>query len=129
MSHSYTTLVTDRFADTVNFYEDYFALTPTLEKDGYAFLQSPENKQNCVAVFDANHECVAGNVKPVRGVILNFTANSVEAMYDFLYMEGVEVYKEPGRDVHGRKHFVVYDPNGVLVNVYEPVGTAEMVDA
>jgi len=125
MSHSYTSLVTDKFAETVNFYEDHFGLTPSTEKEGYAFLQSPDRPENCVAVFDAAHECVAGQVKPVRGVILNFTSRNIDTMYDFLYMEGLEVYKEPGRDVHGRRHFVVQDPNGVLVNVYEP----EMVDA
>jgi hypothetical protein len=34
-------------------------------------------------------------------------------------MEGLELYKEFGTDINGSRHFVVYDPNGILVNVTE----------
>lgn len=127
MSPLYATLVTRDFASTVNFYEDFFGFAASVEQEQYAFLESPDNAANAIAVFDARHPCVDGQLAPVQGVILNIASHDVLGMYDYLYMEGVEVFKEPGTDVHGRKHFVVYDPNRVLVNVYEPSEQKEVV--
>lgn len=131
MAPIYSTLVTTQFAKTVDFYEDHFGFVPVVEKEGYAFLQSPDNGSNCIAVFDNEHECVRGNVNAVQGLILNIAMADIGGMYDYLYMEGIDVYKEPGTDIMGRKHFVITDPNGVLVNVYEPapIAKAELVDA
>lgn len=133
MAPIYSTLVTAQFAKTVNFYEDYFGFVPVMEKEGYAFLQSPDNLSHCIAVFDSEHECIKRGASAVQGLILNIAMKDTRAMYDYLYMEGIEIYKEPGIDIMGQKHFVVFDPNGVLVNVYEPMPAlmpqAELVDA
>lgn len=119
----YSTLVSDKLVQTVNFYEDHFGFIPVIEKDGYVMLQS---KDNVIAVFDAHHECVYERIKPVQGLILNIQLKNVEEIYNRLYMEGLEIYKELGQDINGKKHFVVYDPNGVLVNIHEPIDIREL---
>ncbi len=129
MTSLYATLVTRDFVSTVNFYEDFFGFAPSVEQEHYAFLESPDNAGNAIAVFDSRHPCVEGHLPPVQGLILNIASHDVGAMYDYLYMEGIEVFKEPGIDVHGRKHFVIHDPNGVLVNVYEPCPKKELIEA
>ncbi len=122
MANIYSTLVSDKLVSTVNFYEDYFGFIPVIERDGYVMLK---NKDNLIAVFDARHECVPDHMKPVQGVIVNVPHENVQEFYDRLYMEGLEIYKEPCIDINGKKHFVVYDPNGVLVNVHEPMDIPE----
>ena len=72
-----------------------------------------------IAVFDAHHDCVSRLEQSVQGVIITMAVDDIEAAYDNLYMEGLEIYKHMGVDVHGDRHFVVYDPNGILVNVIE----------
>ena len=75
----------------------------------------------CLAIFDAAHKCVDQLKQTVRGLILSIPVHDVKAAYDNLYMEGLDMYKEYGVDMHGKNHFVVYDPNGVLINVHEPL--------
>lgn len=123
MSQLYSTLVSEKLVDTVNFYEDHFGFMPVIEKDGFAMLQS---KDNVIALFDAKHECVSESMKPVQGVILNIQLKNVEEIYNRLYMEGLDIYKELGRDINGKTHFVVTDPNGVLVNIHEPINMKEL---
>ncbi len=115
----YPTLVSDKLVRTINFYEDFFGFVPTCEKDGYAFLQSQQNPDMCIAVFDASHQCVSQLEQSTQGLILTVAVKDIEETYDTLYMEGLELYKDFGVDILGNRHFVVYDPNGILVNVTE----------
>ena len=119
MTHFYPTLVSEQMVQTVNFYEDYFGFVPTFEKDGYALLQCPKNPDSRIAVFDTQHACVSKFEKSVQGLILTLTVDDIDQTYNDLYMEGLELYKEIGTDIHGDRHFVVYDPNGILVNVID----------
>lgn len=126
MNTFYPTLVSDQFVNTVNFYEDHFDFMPDVEKDGYALLRHKYNSDNYIAVFDSTHDCVVDRVQPVQGLILSIAVENVSQVYDTLYMEGLSMYKDVGEDVHGRQHFVVYDPNGILVNVYEQEKVREL---
>lgn len=121
MKNLYPTLVSDKFVETINFYEDFFGFAPLVEQEGYALLQQKDNADMRLAVFDVNHKCVSDRVQPVQGVILSLAVDNVEHLYNELFMEGLEMYKDLGQDVNDRRHFVVYDPNGVLINVSEPL--------
>ena len=120
MKNLYPTLVSEKWTKTVNFYEDYFGFVPVVEQEGYALLQQKDNADMRIAVFDVTHKCVSNRVQPSQGIILSLAVDDVERLYNDLFMEGLEMYKDLGHDVHDRRHFVVYDPNGVLVNVSEP---------
>jgi uncharacterized glyoxalase superfamily protein PhnB len=119
MARFYPTLVSDKMVSTINFYEDFFGFVPMVEQDGYALLQSMADPETCIAVFAADHKCVAQLHQCVSGLIITIAVDNIDDVYNELYMEGLELYKEFGVDVHGDRHFVVYDPNGILVNVTE----------
>lgn len=129
MTAFHPTIVSDKYVPTINFYEDYFGFVATVEKDGFTLLQKANNPGIRIAIFDASHECVAERVNPVQGLILNIPVEDVRSKYDTLYMEGLELYKELGVDIHGRKHFVVCDPSGVLVNVHDAVEVSDFEPA
>src|SRR5690606_5081011 len=101
-----------------NFYEDYFDFIPVTEKDGFVVLEHRDNPAMRISVFDAGHRCVT-SIPSTQGLILNIAVGDAKAAYDHLYMEGLTMYKEYGRDIHGNNHFVATDPNGVLINVVE----------
>lgn len=129
MASFYPTLVTDKFVDTINFYEDFFGFAPSTEEEGYALLEGADDSDHCIAVFDRAHKCIAQLEQSVQGVILTFAVDNIEEVYNRLYLEGLEFYKEFGQDVHGDRHFVIYDPNGVLVNVKESGSAAQRLAA
>jgi uncharacterized glyoxalase superfamily protein PhnB len=120
MTGFHATLISDKMVETVNFYEDFFNFAPVIEQERYVLMFKKDDPSLRIAVFDSAHPCVY-TVAPAQGVILNLWSHDVKALYDELYMEGLEMYKEFGTDVHGNSHFVVIDPNGVLINVCEPV--------
>lgn len=129
MARIYPTLVSNKMVSTINFYEDFFGFVPKVEQEGYALLQNGANPDTCIAVFAADHKCVAQLDQSVRGLILTVAVDDIEQTYDTLYMEGLELYKEFGVDVHGDRHFVVYDPNGILVNVTEGKKQTQLIAA
>ena len=114
------TIVSNKLIATVNFYEDYFGFVPVIEDDGYTLLRAADLQGGRIAIFDSRHSRVK-DIQPVRGLILNIPVQDVRAKYDLFYMEGLDFFKELGTDIHGRKHFWVCDPNGVIVNVHEAV--------
>ncbi len=120
MGEFYTTIVSDRMVTTINFYEDNFGFVPAIEKEGYALLRHKENKSACIAVFDTAHDCVRDLTNAAQGIIVNIVVNDVKKKYDSLYMEGLDICKEYGEDINGVEHFVVYDPNRIMVNVHAP---------
>lgn len=123
MAPFYPTLVSDKFTKTINFYEDFFGFAPAIERDGYALMQSQKNPEMCIGVFDCGHECVSPLQSSSKGVIVNIVVDDVKEAYDNLYMEGLEMYKDLGKDINGMDHFIVFDPNGVLVNVHAPLAS------
>lgn len=129
MAPFYPTLVSDCLVDTVNFYEDYFGFEAVIEQDGYVLLRHANHADVCIAVFDSKHDCVSKLVTSAQGVIVNIIDDDVKAKYDDLYMEGLDFYKEYGRDINGKEHFVVYDPNGTLLNVHAPLNTDDQIEA
>lgn len=123
MGSFYPTIISKKMIATVNFYEDHFDFVPVVEEEGFTLLRNPELEDVCISIFEAGHKCIKG-VQPVQGLILNMPVEDVRKKYDMLYMEGLDIFKEFGTDLHGRRHFVVCDPNGVLVNVHEAVDVA-----
>lgn len=128
MPHFHPTIISDKLVPTVNFYEDYFDFVPAVEKDGYTLLHKDGQHCERIEIFDASHKCVTGQ-QSVQGLILNIAVEDVRSKFEALYMEGLDMFKEFGTDIHGRNHFVVYDPNGVLVNVHEAVEVAPFAAA
>lgn len=125
MPNFHPTIISDKLVPTVNFYEDYFEFVPAIEKEGYTLLHKTGKHCERIEIFDASHKCVTGE-QSVQGLILNIAVEDVRSKFDALYMEGLEMFKEFGTDIHGRDHFVVRDPNGVLVNVHQAVEVAAL---
>ncbi len=116
------TIVSDKVSHTVNFYEDHFEFVPTIEQDGYVFMQNKDRPEMCIAVVDVNHECIRNeSVKPVQGLILNFPVADVNETFNALYFEGLDIQQEPKENKLGSRHFIVRDPNGVLICLAQAV--------
>lgn len=120
---SYPIICTDKFRDTVNYYEDYLGFSVQFEiVQNFVILKRDSYKDVYVAILDINnHEIPEEYRRSSSGVILNFPVEDVEKAYDELYIEGLEILDKPKISICGRKHFFVVDPNGILINVAENV--------
>jgi len=119
---SYPIICSDKFQETVAFYEDYFGFLPKLEAEGYVILEREGKKDVYLAIIDYEHSALPEAYKrPVQGMLLNYPVDSVVQFYDYAYHEGLKLLSEPKDSPCGRKHFYVEDPNGILIDVAENI--------
>jgi uncharacterized glyoxalase superfamily protein PhnB len=126
---SYPVIRTNKFAQSVAFYEDMFGFVPFYEIEGYARLHHKDAPHVMMSIIDNQHEFIPANLKQdLSGQIFSIISSDFSAVYETLYMEGLEIIKEPTDIGCGIKHFLVADPyNGVAINVMNEAGIIPVV--
>ncbi|ACZ87406.1 VOC family protein [Streptosporangium roseum] len=118
----YPVVCTQRIAETRDFYTGLFGFETTFESDWYVSLRRPEAPHYELAILDHTHETIPeGHRVPVQGLILNFEVADVDAEHDRLVLQaGLEPRLTLRSEDFGQRHFIVADPNGVLIDVITP---------
>ena len=120
MIHSiYPVLMTEKLQETARFYKTWFGFTETFSSDWYISLSHPDGGE--LAMIDAGHESIASNYRrSVNGMILNIEVENVTQMYDDIRKQNEGIIAMALRDeAWGQRHFMMQDPNGILVAVIE----------
>jgi len=117
---SYPIICTNKFIETVNFYEDYLNYSPVMEMINYVILKRNDWESCYLAIVDVNHPDIPEQYhKPVSGIMLNYPVRDVEKAYEELYWEGLNIISELKTLPWLKKRFLIEDPNGILVTVGE----------
>lgn len=124
---AYPVITTEHFAETLAFYEDHFGFVPFYETEGYARLRHKDVPTAIMVVIRVDHEYLPQVCRAeARSQILTLATDNIDATYDELYHDGLEIIKEPTVIDTGIKHFMVADPNNpVFINVVTPPQDAE----
>ena len=118
----YPVLMSDRVKETTDFYVRYFAFRPLFLSDWYVHLQSAEDDRVNLAVIQAGHETIPGpKAERASGLVINFEVEDVDAHYARLVAAGVPILLSLRDEAFGQRHFIVVDPNGVLIDVITPI--------
>ncbi|MEM6782063.1 MAG: VOC family protein [Pseudomonadota bacterium] len=116
----YPIIMTDNLNESINFYEDYLGFVAETEMNCFAVLKHKKNDDVRLGLITKNHHSLPEHSqKNSQGLVLNFPVESVNEVYRELYMEGLEIENEPSLAPCGRRHFMIQDPNGVLIDVME----------
>lgn len=111
---------------TAAFYAQHFGFRPLFESDWYVHLQSEKNEEINLAVLQHDHESVpAGHRGATKGMILTFEVEDVDAEHERLCKAGVNVVQELRDELHGQRHAIYRDPNGILLDVITPIAPSE----
>ncbi|PSK96578.1 glyoxalase/bleomycin resistance protein/dioxygenase superfamily protein [Murinocardiopsis flavida] len=123
----YTVICTDRVAATRDFYTGLFGFAPTFETDWYVSLHRPEGPPAELAILQAGHPTLpAGHTATAQGLLLNFEVADADAEYRRLVHEaGLPAVLPLRSEDFGQRHFIVADPNGVLIDVITPIEPSE----
>lgn len=124
----YPVVMTDRIAETRDFYCGHFGFELTFEADWYVSLKRGDWE---LAILAPDHSTIpAGFGKSVQGLLLNFEVEDVDAEYRRLVVEAGVPEAQPLRsEAFGQRHFIVADPNGILIDVIQPIPpTGEYVE-
>lgn len=125
-SQYYPVIMTDNVAVTSQFYCNHFKFQPSFESDWYIHLQSAEDEAVNLAILQHDHPTVPELARhKISGLLLNFEVEDVDAIYERLIGEGVTVLLPIKDEEFGQRHFIVQDPNGVLIDVIKPIPPSE----
>ncbi|WP_431047163.1 VOC family protein [Streptomyces sp. P1-3] len=124
----YPVIGTAKLQASRDFYTRLLGFETTFEADWYVSLRRPGDPGYELALLDHTHPTIPkGHRVPARGLLLNFEVEDVDAEWDRLVTrEGIPPVLELRSEDFGQRHFIVPDPNGVLIDVITPiVPTAE----
>ncbi|TVX99891.1 VOC family protein [Cohnella terricola] len=120
VSSFYPVILTDQVISTAAFYEDYFGFKKMFEANWYISLNMPGNDIPYeLAILDASHTTIPDAYRTkVRGLILNFEVDDVDAEYERLIRKAkLPLELDIRSEDFGQRHFITSDPNGVLIDI------------
>ncbi|MER7079656.1 Glyoxalase-like domain-containing protein [Saccharopolyspora kobensis] len=123
----YPVLCTARLQESRDFYTGLLGFETTFEADWYVSLRRPGPPCSELALLDGTHPTLpAAYRKNAQGVLLNFEVADVDAEWDRLVVRGgLPAELELRSEDFGQRHFIVSDPNGVLIDVITPIEPTE----
>lgn len=121
----YPVLMTEKLTESCSFYKSYFDFIETFSSDWYISLLHPKGSE--LAIIDAKHETIPKLYrKPVQGVIINIEVEDATGLYQEILEKNAAMITMPLKDEeYGQRHFVIQDPNNVMVDVIENIPADE----
>lgn len=126
LSSFYPVIMTSRLPASREFYVTHLGFEETFASDWYVSLRRPGPPAYELALLDHTHPTVpAGFREPARGLLLNFEVADVNAEWERLVVRaGLEPQLTLRSEDFGQRHFIVADPNGVLIDVITEIAPA-----
>jgi catechol 2,3-dioxygenase-like lactoylglutathione lyase family enzyme len=126
----YPVLAVTDVAATAEFYRRVLPFVSGYESDWYVHLVSPGRPHVNLAIVDCRHDSVPSSARrPVQGLLLNFEVEDVDGAFEAVRKLDVPVVLTLRDEPWGQRHFIVQDPNGILIDVIKPIRpTAEFAD-
>jgi catechol 2,3-dioxygenase-like lactoylglutathione lyase family enzyme len=106
-------------AETRDFYVNLLGFVVRFEHPGwYIQLSSPSNPQLQIGIVRRDHAFTPKAFQnPAQGVIISVQVEDVDAAYAGVVKRGLRIAHELRDEDFGMRHFMVADPNGLLVNI------------
>lgn len=119
VSSFYPVICTDRITESRDFYVQQLGFEITFEADWYISLRLAGPRPYELALVRSTHPTVPEKFRqPAQGLLLNFEVDDVDAEWHRLVTEaGLEPKLTLRSEEFGQRHFIVADPNGVLIDV------------
>ena len=120
----YPVLLSNDVATTASFYRKVVGFEVTFESDWYVSLRLDAFELGIVA---HDHPTVPDGYRALpRGVIVNLEVDDVDAVHRRVTGQtDVEVVLALRDEDFGQRHFILAAPDGVLLDVIQPVAPAE----
>ncbi|MDQ6420561.1 glyoxalase/bleomycin resistance/extradiol dioxygenase family protein [Paenibacillus sp. LHD-117] len=128
VSSFYPVILTEQVAVTSAFYVNHFGFEKVFEADWYISLRmSGSDIPFELAILDSTHATIPEAYRTgVKGLILNMEVEDVDAEYERLITRAKLPLQLDIRDeAFGQRHFIVSDPNGVLIDVITVIPPTE----
>ena len=113
-----STISTNKLQESKEFYMEHFNFRLVYESDWYIELIARDLPNGISFTLPQREE---GEFFNGKGLIISFEVDDVDAEYDRLKAEGVQIYQEMQDKPWGERSFVIDDPNGVHLYIYTAI--------
>lgn len=125
----YPVLMTEKLQESCEFYKRILGFSETFSSGWYVSLLHPDGNE--LALIDARHETIPESCRgAVRGMILNIEVDDAARMYrEITERNDIPVLLALRDEDFGQRHFMVQDPNDIIVDVIEVIPPSEEFQA
>lgn len=125
-THSlYPLIQVEDVESTARFYEVHFGFNRIFSSDWYVQLRATAEHPFEIALIRHDHDSIPAIAQgPSRNVILSFYVADAGAEEARLKAAGLEILQPLRDEVFGQRHFIMADPNGILLDVITPIDPA-----
>lgn len=118
----YPVIMTGDVKGTAEFYMRHLRFEALFSSDWYVHLQSKLDERVTLAVLDGTHHTIPESGRgTVAGLLLNVEVEDPDALYAEFQAAGLPILKAICDEDFGQRHFIIADPNGVLIDVIKPI--------
>jgi catechol 2,3-dioxygenase-like lactoylglutathione lyase family enzyme len=122
MNALYPTILSDRVTPTKDFYVSLLGLRVDFDSDWAVYLSAPSNDALKLAIVDRGHDSVPAAFQlAAAGVLISVEVDDVDQAWARAAELGAPVRQELRDEPFGQRHFMVSDPDGLLVDVITPI--------
>jgi predicted enzyme related to lactoylglutathione lyase len=117
-------LSSEAFAASRDFYAAMFDLAVSVELDDWYLQLMPESDRRLnIGFVKPDHELFADRTASsgTYGVVLTIHVDDVDEAYKRAKRLGAEIAAEIRNEDYGQRHFLVVDPNGLVLNVMSTI--------
>ncbi|MEM9068473.1 MAG: VOC family protein [Myxococcota bacterium] len=127
----YPVLGSNKLRESRDFYRALFDLRVSFENDWYISLATETEPHQQIAFVAHDHESVPTESRQLAaGFLVTLEVEDVDALWKRAQTLTLEPVLSIRDEAWGQRHFIVRDPNGVLVDVVQPIPpSAEFADA
>ena len=113
--------VTEKLAESAQFYTHYFDFQVDFESDWFIHLIS-KGEQLEIGLIHPDSEVVPNAVeKAPGGHYLTLVVDDVDDLFLRLNSDGVKVLQEPHDTFYGQRRLLIEEVNGVIIDVSSPI--------
>lgn len=122
MTSFYPVLLSANVPAAAAFYREHFGFRSLFIADWYVHLQSTQDATVNLAIVAQDHPTVPEVARGRSGgVILNVEVSSPDSHYHRLAAAGLTIALTLRDEDFGQRHFIVEGPDGVLIDVIQPI--------
>jgi predicted enzyme related to lactoylglutathione lyase len=117
-------LSSEAFAASRDFYGAMFDLVVSVEQDDWYLQLMPESDTRLnIGFVKPDHELFAGRTGSAGtyGLVLTIHVDDVDEAYERATRLGADIAAEIRNEEYGQRHFLLVDPNGLLLNVMSAI--------
>lgn len=119
MKSLFPDICSTKLTESKVFYMELFNFDVIFELDWYIQLKSPKDENLQLAFVQQDHHSVPlAYQQPPQGVFVTIETDNVDGFYRKAQELNCEIVLELCNEEWGQRHFIVVDPNGLLVDVY-----------